>query len=187
MQIEGHQPPEKVSRVADELTKLMSHLLQAAALAGAKAGAESDGSPGKLDKFSALYVAAVGCTSGLHVLASIVGHHGDPTREKVENEEVHKCINPTSILFSALLCHAMAPEASHEGVKDNGAMVGMNIEFGNATMFEALQQVERFTGRPVDGWLNPSMLAEIRKAGQGADDPLKEFLAQHRQTPGGLH
>lgn len=179
-------PPAQVAKIAADLNQIVSLSMQGAAVAAGKAGAKACGEPG-VDRFSATYVMAAATCAAIHVLASILGHHGDPSREKVENDEVYKVINPTSTLLAALLAHRMSSEASNEGKTDDAVKVGVNMEFGNEVIFDAIQQVERITGRPVDGWVNPSLLKIVRDEAAGSDEPLKNFLAQHRPTSGGLH
>lgn len=187
MQIKEDNPPREVAQISDQLNKLVSGLIQSAAIAAGKAGAVADGHPDKSDRFSVTYAAAVGCVSALHVLASILGHHGDKERNEVKNDEIAKLINPTSTLLAALLVQSMCPSASNEGESGNGVLIGQNIEFGNEIILDAVQQVERITGRPVDGHVSPFILAQVRQIADGSDEPMNRFLAQRRPTPGNLH
>lgn len=180
-------PPSEVTKIIAATNKVMAEISQTAAVAAGRAGADAYGRHGDTDRFSATYAVACAATSVLHVLASMLGHHGDASREEVEPNEIAKLINPTSTLLAALLAQAMCPEAVSEGSSDRGAMVGMNIEFGNSVILDAVQQVERITGRPVDGYVHPGMLASVRKTAEGADEPMNRFLAQRRTTPGNLH
>jgi len=179
-------PPAEVAGIVAATNKIMSDILQHAALAAGKAGAKADNEPG-VDRFSATYAVASGTAAALHVLASLLGHHGDADRERVEPDEIHKLINPTSTLLAALLVQSMCPSATNEGSKGNGALVGMNIEFGNEVILEAIQQVERMTGRPVDGYVHPGMLKSVRSIAENSDEPMNRFLAQRRGVPGNLH
>lgn len=180
-------PPAKLSNIVNATNSAISGILQSAAVAAGKAGAEADGKFGQNDRFSATYAVAAACTTGLHVLAALLGHHGDAGRGKVDPEDIAKLINPTSTLLAAILAQTMCPQAVLERTTDRGTYVGMNLEFGNSVILDAVQQVERITGRPVDGYVRPDMLDLVRKAAENADEPMNRFLAQRRGTPGNLH
>jgi len=186
MQTNDGRPPQAVSEVADSINRFVSEAIQHAGLAAGRAGAAADGRSGT-DRFATTYVTAVACVSAIHILASLLGHHGDADRLNVGPDDVPKLINPTSTLLAALLVQSMCPQASAEGTSDKGTMIGQAIEFGNSVIFDAIQQVERITGRPVDGWVMPDMLASVRRTAEGTDEPMNRFLAQRRITPGNIH
>lgn len=179
-------PPEKVGKIVEQLQSLITEALQASAVAAGRAAAEESGRPGH-DRFSAIYVVAAATCAAQHVLASLLGHTGDADNLKVTPEDVYKLINPTSTLLAALLAQSMCPQSTFEGCDEHGTSCGMALEFGNPIIFDAIQQVERMTGRPVDGYVRPDMLEAVRKSAAGSDEPMNRFLAQRRETPGSLH
>ncbi len=182
-----NQPPKKVAQIANDLSTTFCQATQLAAVAASRAGAKARGITGP-DHVSSVYACSVGLIGGLHILASMIGHHGDKERESVEIDDIAKLINPTSTLLAAVLVQTMAPSATMEGKLDDGNIaVGSVITFSPEIMLDSVQQVERITGRPIDGWVKPSLLKALRKLTENSEEPMNRFLAQRRTTPGNLH
>lgn len=175
-------PPPAVAAIASAVSDSISQMVQQAAAAAAKVG-------GADSRVNSLYAAAVGGTSVLHIVASLIGWTGDPKQEKLEKCDTPKLINPTTTLVAALLIAAMAPEATYEGDVDSGRgiKIGVNVTFGPDILLDAIQQAERLTGRSVDGFIQPSLMRSLKTISQEANDPMSRFLAQKRPTSGNLH
>lgn len=182
----ANSPPSEVAKIAEGLSNVFCQATQLAAVAAAEEGRKARGLQGP-DHISGLYAACVGTLGGLHIVASMLGHHGDKNREGVEHDDIGRLINPTSTLLAAVLMHNMAPSAVLESTTAQGAQVGAHIVFSPSVLLDSIQEVERITGRPVDGWVKPSLLKHVRAIAENSDEPMNRFLAQRRETPGNLH
>ena len=183
IRVEGDGPPPGVTDIADQLMSIVSNMAQAAAVAAARVpNAQGDT---KDARTYGLYVASVAGAALVHIVASMIGFHGDKNRTEIEPDDVPKLINPESTLLAALMLQAMAPEVTFEGTTPDGVKVGSEFAFGPPVFLEAMQKAERLVGPRLDGQVHPSFLRLARECAAKASDPLQKFMST--RSSGNLH
>lgn len=134
---------------------------------------------------AAVYVAAVGCSSGIHLLASLCGNCPLGDLKNCQNDENHSPlshINPTSTMFASILVAAAGSDPIVLGSKDD-YRAGFSFEFGPDVILQALELTEKVMGHNPDKYLNEKMVRTVREIEKGANDPLGKFLARKPSTP----
>jgi hypothetical protein len=85
-------------------------------------------------------------------------------------------VNPTSLLFAAILINKAAPH----GPDRHG---GVNLEISPVVFCDALDVVEQLTGKRPDEFLDPLMCKQVREAIAEGGVPLAKLLESRKASP----
>lgn len=169
----------EVDALAKEVTQAILSVTESAAMKAHQMGK---------NRMDGVYVAAMAAVGTLHVLALLTGNDKDEDGKTVENPI--SAINPTSLLFAAMLANKIAPGYETEVVKDKVvkgdkefSALGFRANFGAQTIAEAAEAVERLTGRNPDAHLSRGLMKATREVMAEANAPLDAFMAKRNTTP----
>lgn len=140
---------------------------------------------GKPSKSSAVALMLNGCVAAVNSLALLVGgcpdcdetghHSGKPDRDEMLDVG-RQHINPTSLLFSAILVNKICPE----GPDPSG---GIQCEISPTVIADALDTTERLLGKRPDEYLDPFMCKQVRECIEEGGVPLAKLLESRKASP----
>jgi hypothetical protein len=141
---------------------------------------------GNRSKARAMQMVSTGCVAAIQALALIcggcsdcdeTGHHNDrnPTPDQMV-EVGRRHMNPTSLLFAAILVNKICPE----GPDANGAVA---CEISPTVIADALDTTERLIGKRPDEFLDPNMCKQVRECIEEGGVPLAKLLESRKASP----
>jgi hypothetical protein len=164
--------------LGQKLAEVTCHNLQGAVM-------ELHSRIGKPSKSSALALMMNGCVAAVQSLALLVGgcegcdesghHGGHPSKEEMM-EVGNKHVNPTSLLFAAILINKVSPD----GPDRNGAT---DLEISPVVIHDALDTVEQLTGKRPDEFLDPCLCRQVREFVADSGVPLAKLLESRKASP----